>query len=94
MFVGHPREGNLESDEFRALGVAGILEEVGVDQPRAVVVVVGEYRIEKRLLIRERHGAEYTPDSSEVPGRYNTPGSFGSTARSPRNDLRTSTTDR
>ena len=86
-------ERELHADELGAGRVAGVFEEVGVNQPWAVVVVAGKDRVEERLLIREGHDRSI-PRVQSASQRYNTPGSFGSTARSPRNDFSTSTTER
>jgi hypothetical protein len=45
----------LHADEFRAFGFARVVEEVGIDQPGAVVGVPLEDRVEKWLLVREVH---------------------------------------
>ena len=53
-------EGELDADEFGALRLAGVVEEVGVHQPRAVVRVPVERRVEERLLVREVHSRMVT----------------------------------
>jgi hypothetical protein len=53
---GHSGKGNLNANKFSSIGVAGIIEEVGIDEAWPVIVITGENGVEKWLFVREWHG--------------------------------------